>query len=77
MPIGGGGVREVLPALRRAMEERQRDPTQLQIVPMGVLPDRRKLDYYESIGISEVLFRLPPASRELVLPRLDEFTQYL
>ncbi|MEE8509227.1 MAG: LLM class F420-dependent oxidoreductase [Myxococcota bacterium] len=77
MPIGGAGVREGLPALRRAMEERQRDPSQLQIVPIGVLPDRRKLDYYQSIGISEVILRLPPASRELVLPRLDEYTQYL
>ncbi len=77
MPIGGAGVREGLPALRRAMEERQRDPSQLQVVPIGVLPDRRKLDYYQSIGISEVILRLPPASRELVLPRLDEYTQYL
>ena len=77
IPIGGGGVREALPELRRAVEERGRDPEALHVVPMGVLPDRRKLDYYASIGVTEAVLRLPSAPRDQVLPVLDEFSRHL
>ncbi|MEN8182145.1 MAG: LLM class flavin-dependent oxidoreductase, partial [Myxococcota bacterium] len=76
MPIGGGGVREALPRLRRAMEEQQRDPAGLRVVPMGILPDPRKLDYYASIGVSEAVLRLPSAPRDQVLPVLDDYARY-
>lgn len=77
MPIGGAGIREAVPALRRAMQERGRDPGDLHVVPLGVLPDRRKLEYYESIGVTEAVLRLPPKPRDTVMPVLDEYTQYL
>ena len=77
MPIGGAGVKEALPALRRALEERGRDPGALHVVPMGVLPERGKLDHYASIGVTEVALRLPSESRDIVLPRLDEFARLL
>ena len=77
MPIGGAGVKESLPALRRALEERGRDPGALHVVPMGVLPERGKLDHYASIGVTEVALRLPSGSRDIVLPRLDEFARLL
>ncbi len=77
MPIGGAGVKESLPALRRALEERGRDPGALHVVPMGVLPERGKLDHYASIGVTEVALRLPSESRDIVLPRLDEFARLL
>jgi probable F420-dependent oxidoreductase len=77
MPIGGGGVREALPLLRRAFEERGRDPGTLCIVPLGIQPDPAKLAYYEEIGVSEAVLRLPSAPREHVLPVLDAFTKYL
>lgn len=77
MPIGGSGVRAALGELRRATEERGRDPSELHVVPLGVLPDRAKLDYYESVGVSEAVFRLPSAPRDEALPVLDEFSQYL
>jgi probable F420-dependent oxidoreductase len=77
IPIGGAGVRESLPALRLAMEERGRDPDSLQIVPLGILPDPRKLDYYAEIGVSEAVLRLPSAPRDQVLPVLDEFARFL
>lgn len=75
MPIGGAGLREALPALRRAFEERGRDPAALHVVPMGVLPDRAKLDYYASLGVTEAVLRLPSAPRERVLPVLDEYAK--
>ena len=77
MPIGGAGVKEALPDLRRALEDRGRDPDALHVVPMGVLPQRGKLDHYASIGVTEVVLRLPSESRDVVLPRLDEFTRFL
>jgi probable F420-dependent oxidoreductase len=73
IPIGGAGVREALPALQRACEERGRDPRTLQIVPFGTVPDAGKLEYYESIGVTEVVLRLPSGDRERVLPTLDEY----
>ncbi|MDH3212276.1 MAG: LLM class F420-dependent oxidoreductase [Myxococcales bacterium] len=77
MPIGGSGVGQALPELRRAFEERGRDPAALHVVPMGVLPDRAKLDHYASIGITETVLRLPPQPRDAVMPVLDEYAQYV
>ncbi len=77
MPIGGAGIKESLPDLRRALEDRGRDPDSLHVVPMGVLPQPGKLDHYASIGVTEVALRLPSESRDVVLPRLDEFTRFL
>jgi probable F420-dependent oxidoreductase len=77
MPIGGAGIREAVPGLRRAMQERGRDPGDLHVVPLGVLPDRSKLEYYESIGVTEAVLRLPSKPRDIVMPVLDEYTQYL
>jgi probable F420-dependent oxidoreductase len=73
IPIGGAGVRAALPELRRECEGRGRDPQTLRIVPFGTIPDPGKLEYYESIGVSEVVLRLPSHGRDRVLPLLDEY----
>ena len=77
IPIGGAGLRAAIPELRRTLEEWGRDPGELRIVPMGVLPERAKLEYYESIGVTECILRLPSAPRDVVLPVLDDYVQYL
>jgi probable F420-dependent oxidoreductase len=77
MPIGGAGIQAALPVLRRAMEERGRDPGDLHVVPLGILPDPGKLEYYESIGVTEAVLRLPSKPRDIVMPVLDEYTRYL
>ncbi|MCP4004166.1 MAG: LLM class F420-dependent oxidoreductase [bacterium] len=77
IPIGGRGLKEAIPELHRAMEEREREPSSLHIVPMGILPDARKLEFYRSLGVSEAVLRLPSASRDRVMTVLDEFTSYL
>jgi probable F420-dependent oxidoreductase len=71
IPIGGGGLRESLPKLRAAVEDAGRDPAGLQVVPFGSIPDHGKLDYYESIGVTGVVFGLPSAPADTVLPILD------
>jgi len=70
-PIGGAGVREALPALHEAWAaaERGGEP---EVVPFGVLPDPGKLDYYRSIGCSEVVLRVEGLGRDSALRQLDE-----
>jgi alkanesulfonate monooxygenase SsuD/methylene tetrahydromethanopterin reductase-like flavin-dependent oxidoreductase (luciferase family) len=77
IPIGGAGVRAALPDLARACEARGRDPQTLRIVPFGTVPDPGKLDYYESIGITELVLRLPSGTSDRILPKLDEYARLL
>ncbi len=77
LPIGGAGLREALGPLRRAFEERGRDPVGLRIAPMGILPSPEKLAYYAESGVTEAVLRVPAAERDVVLPVLDDYTRYL
>lgn len=71
IPIGGAGLKDAIPRLREAMEEAGRDPSALEVVPFGSLPDHDKLDHFESIGVTECVFRLPGSGRDTVLAELD------
>ena len=73
IPIGGAGMRAALPDLYRACEDHGRDPATLEIVPFGTLPDAGKLEYYESIGVTEVVLRIPGGDADRVLPVLDGY----
>jgi probable F420-dependent oxidoreductase len=73
IPFGGAGVRAALPGLHAAFEAAGRDPKELRIVPFGTLPDAGKLDYYASIGIDEVVLRVPGGGADEILPVLDEY----
>lgn len=75
MPIGGAGVRAALPELQRAAEARSRDPSTIRVVPFGTIPDPGKLDYYEGLGIDEVVLRIPVGGRDATLPVLDEYSR--
>jgi probable F420-dependent oxidoreductase len=77
IPIGGAGIKRTLPELRRACEERGRDPSGLEVVPMGVFPDEGKLAYYREQGVTECVLRLPSAPRDEVLPVLDDYARHL
>lgn len=77
IPIGGAGLRRTLPELRRAFEARGRDPGALRIVPMGVMPDPGKLDFYASLGVTEAVLRLPSAPRDVVMPVLDGYARFV
>jgi probable F420-dependent oxidoreductase len=72
IPIGGRGLTETVPELRRLVEEAGRDSAELEIVPVAVAPDHGKLDHYEEVGVTEVVFGLPSAPRDVVLPILDK-----
>lgn len=72
IPIGGAGLTEAIPRLREVVAEAGRDPDLLEIVPFGSIPDPGKLDHFDRIGVTECVFRLPSAPRDIVLPLLDE-----
>jgi probable F420-dependent oxidoreductase len=75
IPIGGAGVREALPDLHRAMELAGRDPTEVRVVPFGTIAEPGKLEYYESIGVGEVVLRIPLGDADIVLPALDDYAK--
>jgi alkanesulfonate monooxygenase SsuD/methylene tetrahydromethanopterin reductase-like flavin-dependent oxidoreductase (luciferase family) len=77
IPIGGRGVRAALPDLHRACDDAGRDPATLRIVPFGTVPEAGKLAYYESIGVTEVVLRLPSADDSVVLGILDRYVALL
>ncbi|MFJ8166385.1 TIGR03619 family F420-dependent LLM class oxidoreductase [Streptomyces sp. NPDC096136] len=77
LPIGGGGLTESLPVLRRVWEDAGRDPKALRVVPYAVLPHPGKLAHYAELGIDEVVLQLPSAREEEVLRTLDDYAQYL
>jgi probable F420-dependent oxidoreductase len=72
IPIGGSGLTDAIPRLREVVAEAGRDPDALEVVPFGSLPDAGKLDHFERIGVTECVFRIPSAPRDVVLPLLDE-----
>ena len=72
IPIGGAGLTTAIPQLREVVAAAGRDPEALEIIPFGSVPDAGKLDHFERIGVTECVFRLPSAPRDIVLPRLDE-----
>jgi probable F420-dependent oxidoreductase len=73
LPIGGAGIREALPKLRGACAEAGRDP--VQVIPFGTVPSPEELEYYTSLGIEEVVLRLPAGTTDEVLPILDDYAK--
>jgi probable F420-dependent oxidoreductase len=77
MPIGGAGVTAALSALRRSFEAAGRDPSTLEVVPFGTVPDAGKLAHYESIGCTEVVLRVPSGPEGEMLRVLDDYARYV
>lgn len=77
IPFGGSGLKDALPQLRDAVAATGRDPAELHVVPMGVFPTPEKMAFYETIGVTECVFRVPAADADEVLPVLDGYTSYL
>lgn len=72
IPIGGAGLTEAIPKYKAAVEAAGRDPEAMQIIPFGSVPTPAKLEHFESIGVTECVFRIPSAPADEVLPVLDE-----
>ena len=77
IPIGGSGLAESIPRLRDVMAAAGRNPDELEIIPFGSIPTPDKIEHFASLGVSECVFRLPSAPRDVVLPILDEQSRLL
>jgi hypothetical protein len=77
MPIGGRGLTQAMPVLRAAAEEAGRDPDALRVVPFGTEPTPGKMEHYRSLGIEEIVFNVPSAPADQVLPVLDDYARYI
>ncbi|MFC8124712.1 LLM class F420-dependent oxidoreductase [Streptomyces sp. NPDC057302] len=77
LPIGGGGLRETLPALRAAWAEAGRDPAGPYVALSAVEPTEGKLAHYEDLGVDEVVVQLPAGGETEVLRVLDGFQRYV
>ncbi|MBM3673863.1 MAG: LLM class F420-dependent oxidoreductase [Actinobacteria bacterium] len=76
IPIGGAGIRAALDDLRRACDAVGRDAATLRIVPFGTIPDPGKVEYYASLGIEEIVLRVPGGGTDAVLPVLDRYAEH-
>jgi probable F420-dependent oxidoreductase len=74
VPIGARatGLLEKIPELRRRAEQAGRDPRTLSVSIFGSSPERSVIDEYEAAGVQRVVFNVPSAEREEVLPLLDK-----
>ncbi len=77
MPIGGRGLTEKLPELRKLAEESGRDPDTVRVSVFGARPDPGILGHYAELGVDRTILFLPPASRDKVLPVLDKLSGLL
>lgn len=71
IPIGGSGLANAIPQLKERLAEVGRDPEDLEIIPFGSIPTESKIEHFASIGVTEVVLRIPSGTREEVLPQLD------
>jgi probable F420-dependent oxidoreductase len=77
IPIGGAGIRNALDDLRRACDDVDRDADAMRIVPFGSVPDPGKLDYYASLGITEIVLRVPGGDADTVVRTLDGYASLI
>lgn len=77
IPIGGSGLAEAIPRLCDTVAAAGRDPSTLEIVPFGSLPDPGKLEHFATIGVTECVFRVPSAPADAVLPVLDHWADLI
>jgi probable F420-dependent oxidoreductase len=71
IPIGGSGLTDALPRLRRLAEAAGRDPDRLSVVPFGTIATVAKLEHYARLGIEEVVLRVRAGSPHEVRAQVE------
>jgi alkanesulfonate monooxygenase SsuD/methylene tetrahydromethanopterin reductase-like flavin-dependent oxidoreductase (luciferase family) len=66
-----GDVLHLLPQFRTLASEAGRDPQTVPVTIFGVAENRDLLGRYRDAGVARVVFTLPPAKADEVLPVLD------
>jgi alkanesulfonate monooxygenase SsuD/methylene tetrahydromethanopterin reductase-like flavin-dependent oxidoreductase (luciferase family) len=77
LPIGGSGLADAIPRLHRLTEARGRNPADIAVIPFGTIGTAAKLEHYASLGINEVVLRVPSGSPDEIRVELDALTPLL
>lgn len=79
MPIGirAEGLLEDIVRLRQLAETSGRDPATVSVTVFGTPARDDVLDAYESAGVERVIFSVPAAGRDEVLPLLDHYAKVI
>jgi probable F420-dependent oxidoreductase len=77
MPVGGAGLGASVAELRRVFEAAGRDPATLHVVPFGTVPSEGKLEHYASLGVTEVVLRVPSGADDEMRRVLDDYTRFV
>lgn len=74
MPIvGRDPIENGIMDLRQRAERAGRDPATVSVTLFGAPPDEARLAAWRDLGVARVLFNLPSAGRDRVLPLLDRY----
>jgi probable F420-dependent oxidoreductase len=77
LPVGGSGLADAIPRLHRLTEARGRNPDDIAIIPFGTIGTPSKLEHYASLGVNEVVLRVPSGQPDDVLAELDALVALL
>jgi probable F420-dependent oxidoreductase len=66
-----GDVLNLLPDFKKLCDEAGRDPASVPITVFGVAEDLELIKRYRDAGVARLVFNLPPAQADEVLPILD------
>lgn len=75
MPIAmrTSDLSERIEMLKRQAAAAGRNPDAIPVTIFAAKPEREAIEKLASVGVSRVVFLLPPADREVVLPLLDRY----
>lgn len=79
MPIAMrvANLTERIAELKHKAEAAGRDPNSIPVTIFAAKPDRAAIEKLEQAGVSRVVFLMPPADRETILPLLDQYAELM
>jgi probable F420-dependent oxidoreductase len=79
VPIGfrAVGIADRIETLRQKAEAAGRDPKSISISIFGAKPDPAAVEELERAGVERVIFNLPSAESDTILPLLDKYTDLM
>jgi probable F420-dependent oxidoreductase len=79
IPIGfrSAGIIEGIADLRQKAAAAGRDPATISVSIFGAKPDRAAVDELANAGVERVIFNLPSAKSDTVLPLLDKYRELM
>ncbi len=76
IPIAGRDpITDHVTDMRKMAEEAGRDPDSIEVSVLGQAPDEGRIKALADAGVRRVVFGLPSADREKVLPMIDRYAQ--